>query len=549
MKRMCLWLIALLASASSIAQAQSISVDQTNYRNYTSLSVNGGREYRFFLIPAGARSRLGLRPVGFSSMPAGGGSTSTTLGRLRLAAGPNLQVLGSGTIGRLPKWTGVTSTNSFIGDSMIFESKLGLVGIGTDLPTSKLTVAGTIESTAGGFKFPDGSIQTTAGIAPNQVVRSLNGLMGDVTLVGSGVITVTPSGNTLTIAAPNALSSVVHDSTLIGNGTTGSPLGVAVPLILSASVGTGGVIEATNTADGQQGIVAVGGFSEGNFGGNGVLAVGGDSKTFVGGPGVRALGGGSTNDFGGDGVIARGGDSTSLAGGAGVRAFGGSSDLGGPGVVAAGGDGNGNGQSGGDGIRAFRGLGFNGAASGLAGRFEGDVEITGNLSKGGGSFKIDHPLDPENKYLYHSFVESPEMMNIYNGNVTTDGNGEATVTLPSYFEALNRDFRYQLTVIGTFAHAIVAEKIKGGSFKIRTSTPGVEVSWQVTGIRRDGWANRNRIPVEEDKPEVERGYYLYPEAFDQPDEKSVNWARYPEMMKQRKQQRVEVEQSRKRTQR
>ena len=68
--------------------------------------------------------------------------------------------------------------------------------------------------------------------------------------------------------------------------------------------------------------------------------------------------------------------------------------------------------------------------SGWAGYFVGRVNVTGTLSKGGGSFKIDHPLDPENKYLYHSFVESPDMMNIYNGNVATDDEGYATVELP-----------------------------------------------------------------------------------------------------------------------
>lgn len=63
--------------------------------------------------------------------------------------------------------------------------------------------------------------------------------------------------------------------------------------------------------------------------------------------------------------------------------------------------------------------------TGPAGRFNGDVTVTGNLAKGGGLFVIDHPLDPKNKYLYHSFVESPDMMNIYNGNVELDGKGEA----------------------------------------------------------------------------------------------------------------------------
>jgi hypothetical protein len=92
--------------------------------------------------------------------------------------------------------------------------------------------------------------------------------------------------------------------------------------------------------------------------------------------------------------------------------------------------------------------------------------VIGNLSKGGGSFKIDHPLDPANKYLYHSFVESPDMMNVYNGNVVLDANGEAVVVLPDWFEALNRDFRYQLTCIGGFAPVYIAEEIANNQFKI-----------------------------------------------------------------------------------
>jgi hypothetical protein len=153
------------------------------------------------------------------------------------------------------------------------------------------------------------------------------------------------------------------------------------------------------------------------------------------------------------------------------------------------------------------------SASGYAGYFSGRVHVSGTLSKGAGSFKIDHPLDPDGKYLSHSFVESPDMMNVYNGNVRTDGKGEATVALPHWFEALNRDFRYQLTPIGQFAQAMVATEIAGGSFTIRTDKPNVKVSWQVTGIRQDAFANANRIPAEEDKPRGERGTRLHPEAF------------------------------------
>jgi len=144
------------------------------------------------------------------------------------------------------------------------------------------------------------------------------------------------------------------------------------------------------------------------------------------------------------------------------------------------------------------------------------LDVLGTLTKPAGSFKIDHPLDPANKYLYHSFVESPDMMNIYNGNVTTDGAGLATVTLPDWFEALNRDFRYQLTVIGQFAQAIVASKVTNNQFRIQTDKPNVEVSWQVTGIRQDAFANANRIPVEVEKAPADRGRYLYPEAIGAP---------------------------------
>src|SRR6202012_2405608 len=94
-----------------------------------------------------------------------------------------------------------------------------------------------------------------------------------------------------------------------------------------------------------------------------------------------------------------------------------------------------------------------------AGFFDGNVSGLGTLSKSGGSFKIDDPTDPANKYLSHSFVESPDMMNIYNGNVVTDSSGSADITLPDWFMALNKDFRYQLTVIGVFAQAIIEQKI------------------------------------------------------------------------------------------
>jgi hypothetical protein len=150
------------------------------------------------------------------------------------------------------------------------------------------------------------------------------------------------------------------------------------------------------------------------------------------------------------------------------------------------------------------------ASGANAGYFDGPVTVTGYLTKAGGGFKIDHPLDPANKYLYHSFVESPDMKNVYDGLVMMDIHGEAWVELPEWFEAVNNDFRYQLTCIGGFAPVYVAEKISGNRFKIAGGEPGMEVSWQVTGIRQDAFADAHRIPVEEEKSGDERGKYLHP---------------------------------------
>jgi len=168
--------------------------------------------------------------------------------------------------------------------------------------------------------------------------------------------------------------------------------------------------------------------------------------------------------------------------------------------------------------------------NGVAGLFSGNVNVIGSLSNSGGSFKIDDPTDPANKYLYHSFVESPDMKNIYDGVATLDALGEAVVQLPDWFEALNRDFRYQLTCIGGFAPVYIAEKINQNHFKIAGGKAGLEVSWQVTGIRQDAWANAHRIPVEVEKPAQEQGYYIHPELFGQPAQKSIEWADRPQQM-------------------
>lgn len=143
-----------------------------------------------------------------------------------------------------------------------------------------------------------------------------------------------------------------------------------------------------------------------------------------------------------------------------------------------------------------------------------DFTITGAISKGSGTFVIDHPLDPENKLLYHSFVESPDVKNIYDGIARLDENGEGVVRLPDYFEALNKDFRYQVKGfdVTPMPNLYVKEEIQGNTFTIAGGAPRGRVSWQVSGTRHDPYILANPIVPEVEKGPaelVQKGEYLF----------------------------------------
>jgi hypothetical protein len=159
----------------------------------------------------------------------------------------------------------------------------------------------------------------------------------------------------------------------------------------------------------------------------------------------------------------------------------------------------------------------------------GAVSITGTLSATGTkNFRIDHPLDPANKYLTHAAIESSEVLNLYSGNAILDDSGAAVVQLPDWFEAINKDFRYQLTPIGAPGRDLyVAEEISGGHFKIAGGTPGGKVSWQVTGVRNDAWEKTYPMVVEADKG-ADRGHYLTPELYGQPATERIGYEAVPE---------------------
>lgn len=151
---------------------------------------------------------------------------------------------------------------------------------------------------------------------------------------------------------------------------------------------------------------------------------------------------------------------------------------------------------------------------------EGNLSVGGTLSKGGGSFAIDHPLDPENKLLYHSFVESPDAKNIYDGVVALNARGEATVELPEYFAALNAEPRYQVKPIDAPMPSLhISREIEEGgtSFMIAGGEPGERVSWQVSATRKDPFIQANPIITEVEKgPDaiVEKGEYVYPDYYE-----------------------------------
>jgi trimeric autotransporter adhesin len=167
-----------------------------------------------------------------------------------------------------------------------------------------------------------------------------------------------------------------------------------------------------------------------------------------------------------------------------------------------------------------------------AGYFSGNMHVNGSLTVGGvKNFKIDHPTEPATKYLFHASIESSEMINLYTGNVTLDSKGEAVVILPKWFQAENGDFRYSLTCVGGFAPVYVAEEISDNQFKIAGGKPGMKVSWQVTGTRQDAYAKAHPMQVEVEKPAQEQGYYIHPELYGAPEQKSIEWAHHPDMMK------------------
>jgi hypothetical protein len=373
---------------------------------------------------------------------------------------------GSGSANYLPLFT----SSTILGNSNIYQTANGNIGIGTINPQQKLHINGLAQ-----FDLPTGQINlSTPGGNPGIISFAQNGNRRDLIFNNFGIQLFTGSSP----AAPSSGISIFDN----GNVGIGAAFLPSYPLHVATNRKIAGYFTSDSLSDFTK--VLTGEYlGVGNSDAAGVYGLSTPSDGY-------GLGGYFVGGYMGVRAVANGGSYTGSV--YGVHS-----------------------STTGNIVGTKYGI-YSTATGGTvnwAGYFAGNVNVTGTLSKASGSFKIDHPLDPTNKNLYHSFVESPDMMNIYNGNVVTDASGNATITMPDWFEALNRDFRYQLTVIGDFAQAIVSQKIQNNQFIIRTDKPNIEVSWQVTGIRHDKFAEKNRIPVEENKRPEDIGKYLHPDAY------------------------------------
>lgn len=506
-----LWTTSTNIQSSAITQTGSgssarVGIDIT--APASTLDVNGGET---------VRGNLSLPATGTATTTSGKNSQPTTL---------TASVFNSSTgsaVSQNFRWQAEPTKNntSSAGGTLNL-----LFGAGSNTPAEtglKIASNGQITFANGQTFSGAGTVKSVALSAPSDFHVSGSPVTNSGTLALSWV---NPPASS---ATPNALvkrdANAGFIARLIQAASISADSGNTGIAILGFSSSSDG-IRGTSSSAGS----GVSGFSTG--GGYGIYGSGSAAGVYgaasdSGAPGVWGVSSLSDGVFGvaygnASGVSGSGDNGTGVSGTSynGIGVFGESLSDGGEGVYA-------DNAAAGDGLFAI-------SAAGWAGFFLGDVDVDGTLSKAAGSFKIDHPLDPANRYLFHSFVESPDMMNLYNGMVMLDERGEAVVQLPAWFEALNRDFRYQLTCIGGFAPVYVAEEISHHQFRIAGGRAGTKVSWQVTGIRHDAYADARRIPVEETKPDKERGFYLHPELFGAPEEKGIAWARHPETMRRTK---------------
>lgn len=488
---------------------------------------NGGSP----LIAGGA----GGTAIGAGSANGNGGSVfiepgaGAAFGNVLIAdVGGNVGV-GTASPGQKLDVSGNINASGSVNAASFTGSGAGLTGV----TASGLTCTGCITNTQLGVNYAGSASQ--GGAASNALALGGNAAASYSTTAQSdarylqltgGTLTGGLSGTTATFSSTVSAGNLI--STQLSAGAAGS--GSTLTVNAASGAGNGGVL---NLSAGSAGTT--------NGGAGGDLNISAGNAAVVGGAGYSGLGpAGKVNITAGTGYNSVGADVTLKSGtnsNWSLSAPGTHSNvsLQGGGLLGADGavltvEGAGNGCSNncsatfGGNVRITGGTGFGGDPGGsiilTPGSPSGNVQVAGNLSVTGAitagtkDFKIDDPLDPDNKYLYHASVESSEMKNIYDGVVALNAKGQAWVSLPGWFEALNMNFRYQLTAVGSPGpNLYVAREIKDNRFLIAGGRPHAKVSWQVTGIRHDAYANANPLQVEEDKGN-KRGTYLHRELLE-----------------------------------
>lgn len=305
----------------------------------------------------------------------------------------------------------------------------------------------------------NGEVSITANV-PNSIA-----LRADNTGTGVGIVSsTTNSSNTFSAIQATTNSSSNIASAIIGNST-----GAAWPIA--------GQVDGGATAE---------------------AAIYGSNLRTNGGHGVKGVG------F--NGVVGETGQSTGMA------VFGDNLDNVAP-------QGNGIGVAG----NGYWGVVGQDKYSGSAGGAYGVYSVGNMGATGTKTFQIDHPKDPENKYLRHFSIESDEVLNVYRGTIAFDQNGEAVVTLPDYFSDINRNVSYQLTPIGAYMPLFVKEKVKENTFVIGGGQAGKEVSWSIYAERNDLYMQKNpqQRAVEIEKRAGAKGTYLMPSLYDAPASKGT----------------------------
>jgi hypothetical protein len=157
-----------------------------------------------------------------------------------------------------------------------------------------------------------------------------------------------------------------------------------------------------------------------------------------------------------------------------------------------------------------------------AAHFDGICYATEFTTTASPTVRIDHPLAPAHRVLAHQAVISDGAATLYSGTVVTDQSGQASITLPAWFEALNADLRYQLTAFADVRTWVVSE-VRDHRFVIASSQPNVKVCWLLIGARADAYASAHALELESPKTGRERGRYLAPVELGQPESAGVSY--------------------------